>query len=407
MENIPALKSEFLMPNKNVYQASLLFSTKGWLNIHFDLLNKDSFYGLVTGNTFLKPIVSELVDSVESPRKKIKIISHYIKKTISWNGVNDFLGDPPKKVMELKSGTAGDINLLFGSMLAKAGFDVTLVLLSTRDNGFVIENFPSVYQFNYVVCLVTLDDKEILLDATDPKLPYHLLPEKCFNHKGFYISTQGYGWIGVEPIGKTKTSIVASLILDEEGNLSGTARLSLSDYKAHSFRKEGEEVDKLNGYFESKNWNIVNHKLVSLSEIEQPIIADCDISSMTSASIGDNIIFLNPNVFLNEEFNPFTAEKRVFPVDFGNITERIVILTISFPEGYIVDELPQNKILTLPSNSSKAVFSYAQNGNRITVTTHLQINKTLFMQDEYPALREFYARIVAKKSEQIVLKKKS
>jgi len=36
----------------------------------------------------------------------------------------------------------------------------------------------------------------------------------------------------------------------------------------------------------------------------------------------------------------------------------------------------------------------------------LQINKSLFIQDEYPHLREFYNRVVAKQAEQIVLKKK-
>jgi hypothetical protein len=36
----------------------------------------------------------------------------------------------------------------------------------------------------------------------------------------------------------------------------------------------------------------------------------------------------------------------------------------------------------------------------------LQVNKSLFMQEEYPDLREFYSLVVAKQAEQIVLKKK-
>jgi hypothetical protein len=36
----------------------------------------------------------------------------------------------------------------------------------------------------------------------------------------------------------------------------------------------------------------------------------------------------------------------------------------------------------------------------------MQINKNLFPQDEYPNLREFYSQVVAKQTEQIVLKKK-
>ena len=388
-----------------MYQASLLFSSKGWLNIHLDLINNYSFYGLVVGNDFLKPIVEDLIDSVQSEKQKLKMISNFIKRNVDWNGINDFLGDPPKKILELKTGTSGDINLLFASMLAKAGFDVTLVLLSTRDNGFVIDNFPSANQFNYVICLVNVDGQEILLDATDGMLPYDLLPEKCFNHKGLYVSPSGYGWIGIEPIAKDRTAITANLVLDESGNLTGHVRLTLGGYRAHSIRKERISENPLE-YFEKQELSISNIKLESLLDIEKPVIAEGELTVNNSATIVSNSIFINPNIFISEKFNPFVAETRVFPVDFGNLTERIIILSIEYPENYIIDELPQNKIISLPLNSAKAVFNYSQNSNRITITTHFQINKTLFMQEEYPALREFYSRLIAKESESIVLKKR-
>jgi hypothetical protein len=44
-------------------------------------------------------------------------------------------------------------------------------------------------------------------------------------------------------------------------------------------------------------------------------------------------------------------------------------------------------------------------GAEVTVVSRLQINKTLFMPEEYPALREFYSRVVAKMAEMVVLEK--
>jgi hypothetical protein len=35
----------------------------------------------------------------------------------------------------------------------------------------------------------------------------------------------------------------------------------------------------------------------------------------------------------------------------------------------------------------------------------MSINKAMFVQDEYPILREFYNQMIAKQTEQIVLKK--
>jgi hypothetical protein len=60
----------------------------------------------------------------------------------------------------------------------------------------------------------------------------------------------------------------------------------------------------------------------------------------------------------------------------------------------------------LPENSARYIFSVSQNGNLVTVTSFLSINKSIFTQLEYPNLREFYNQVVAKQAEQIILKKK-
>jgi len=71
-----------------------------------------------------------------------------------------------------------------------------------------------------------------------------------------------------------------------------------------------------------------------------------------------------------------------------------------------VDELPQAKILALPANAGRFTFSVTQAGNLLNVVSNFQINKSIFSQTEYPNLREFYNQVVAKQTEQIVLKKK-
>jgi predicted PilT family ATPase len=78
---------------------------------------------------------------------------------------------------------------------------------------------------------------------------------------------------------------------------------------------------------------------------------------------------------------------------------------IKLPEGFTVDELPKPKVIILPNNSGKYTYNVTLMGNTLNVVSMLQINKSLFIQEEYPNLREFYNQIVAKQAEQIVLKK--
>lgn len=75
------------------------------------------------------------------------------------------------------------------------------------------------------------------------------------------------------------------------------------------------------------------------------------------------------------------------------------------PEGYAVDEVPASKLMTLPENTARYVFNTTVNGDMITVTSMLSINKAIYTQLEYPNLREFYNQVVAKQAEQIILKK--
>jgi hypothetical protein len=119
------------------------------------------------------------------------------------------------------------------------------------------------------------------------------------------------------------------------------------------------------------------------------------------------MIYFNPIVFLREESNPFVLTTRHYPVDFSAIVDKVSVYNITIPEGYTVEELPQSKVLTLPEGAAKYTFNISVNTNKIVVMNRLQINKTLFYQDEYPNLREFYTRLVAKNSESVVLKKKS
>ncbi len=79
---------------------------------------------------------------------------------------------------------------------------------------------------------------------------------------------------------------------------------------------------------------------------------------------------------------------------------------ITIPDNYTLEEIPQSKVIALPNGAGKFTYNVAQSGNMLSVTSMLQINRNIFVQDEYPNLREFYNQMVAKQAEQIVLKKK-
>jgi hypothetical protein len=398
------------MPNQEAY-LSFVESDKIrlWEDIYTDLMRNMSMGQIVLHHNFLNATVKEITAGMTQPLQKIKAISEFVKKEVAWNGVCDYLAYEPKEVLNKKSGSAGDINLLFGSMLKKAGLNVALVLLSTRDNGFVLESFPSPSQFNYVVCHVTVDGKDLLFDATEKNLPYDLLPPRCFNHKGFLISLEKHGWIGIEPEKRDKISLNGNFTLTNNGDLTGQVSASKDGYAAFNTRQKlsVSEDEYKKDFFIGKLWSIQTSEILNVNETDKPLIENYQINAEAYATVSNDLIYLNPFFFLREEFNPFVSNTREYPIDFDVTVDKLNICNITIPDDYTLDEVPQSKALALPDNAAKCAINISFNDNKIMILYRLQINKTLFMQDEYPNLKEFYARLVAKMSETIVLKKKT
>ena len=146
--------------------------------------------------------------------------------------------------------------------------------------------------------------------------------------------------------------------------------------------------------------------LKNIKKITEPVKEKHDVSIAEHTQTGGGNIYLNPIISGRLTENEFKSEKREYPVDFGSASETLYMGKIVLPDGYAVDELPKPKVIAMPANAAKFVYNLQQFGNVVSITSQLSINKSLFIQDEYPFLREFYNQVVAKQAEQIVLKKK-
>jgi hypothetical protein len=420
-KDVPAFKPEPHMTSEREYVAKMNFALSyivlptrtieimgSWDKLSKNLLASEHWGGVIKGSGFLKKTVEEVTAGIDDPKAKIEAIFNYVRHTLNWTGTKDYSPDNLKKVFEAKKGSSGDINIALASMLTKAGFNVDMVLLSTRDHGFVRKPFPMSKQFNYVICQVRLPNEMILLDATERYLPMGLLPERCLNGEGLIVSNSNTGWVNLESKTKWKTVINTDLKLEPNGTLRGKLNFIHDGYAAGKMRNEyfrDGETEYLKKIVTGKSWEITEAKFQNTKEVDKPAIEDHSILMENHASVAGSQIYLNPFVIAHFDENPFKAETRTYPVDFTCPRESTYLCKISIPEGYAIDELPKNKILALPNNAGRFVYNVGSTGNQINITCILSINRSLFVQDEYPDLREFLNLVIAKETEQIVLKK--
>jgi hypothetical protein len=104
--------------------------------------------------------------------------------------------------------------------------------------------------------------------------------------------------------------------------------------------------------------------------------------------------------------NPFKIDKRKYPVDFIHKFENFYSVTILIPENFEVVSYPKAVSIGLPEKAAYFLYQVNVLGSSIQFNFKMGINKTVFTEEEYSSIREFYNQILAKHAEPVILKRK-
>jgi hypothetical protein len=215
-------------------------------------------------------------------------------------------------------------------------------------------------------------------------------------------------WISLQSA-RSRLAVTTSVTINNNGELIGDLKINRDGIAASNGRstiKSKGEKDYVKDLFSGKSWEIKESSYKNLETDALPLEESHAITINDHLQDAGDRIYLNPLIYGIQEENPFKSEIREYPVDFGAGFEDIIISKITIPPGYEVEELPASKALALPAGAGRFVYSSNKSGDMISITCQLIMSKTSFLPEDYPALREFYTQVVAKQTEQLVLKKK-
>lgn len=422
VKDAPAFRDEPAMTTYRDYLSAISFELysitmpgrpirafgKSWETVGDELLDQSAFGGLVKGSGFLKDYVEKVTAGVTDPQQKIGAIYSFVKNNMTWDGdYRVYPNENLRKAMDAKKGNSADINLILVSMLQKAGISAHPFLISTRSHGFIRKEYPRLGQFNTVLAGVLMDDKVLLLDATDRSLPASILPENYLNGEGLLVRNASSVWVKITPT-KSRITGSATLAINADATVKGSLQLSYDGYFAQAERKKYARAGKdeyLKDFANEKHWEISTSTVENMEKLGEPIKETFAFQTSDFVQLAGDKMYLSPLLLMRVTANPFTSESRKYPVDFGGPEEKTYMAKITLPPGWIVEELPQSKVIVMPGNSAKCVFNATQSDNVISVTSQWVISRALFSPEEYSGLRDYYSQVVAKQAEQIVLKK--
>ncbi|QNF31528.1 DUF3857 domain-containing protein [Adhaeribacter swui] len=428
MKNVPAFIEEDYMTARSNYLAALNFElaevqsfngtrtryTKEWKDADHEMRIEPKFgLQLKRGKEVFKEHLENLLNTTPDTLQRAQGVYNFVKNWFRWNEVYGCFSEIGiKKASDAKTGNVADINLALTAALQYAGLPAIPVILSTRQNGYPIEVHPVISDFNYVVAQVKIKNNVYQLDATDPNLPFGMLPIHCLNGKGRAIPTKGDSyWTELKPIDKRRQVSLLNLTLQPDGHFTGNLSLTASGYEAMENRKHINAYSSQAEYTKElgNKWHdaqINQHTIQNLKDLDKPLIQAMDIEISGFDNLNKNQFLLDPFFIDRWEKNPFTAAERLYPVDLGTAMEQLFTLTINYPQDFETVNLPPAVAITLPNNGGKFLFQASNIGNRLSLSSLMVLNKPLYSPEEYHYLKEFFNKVVQANQQQVLFQKK-
>ncbi len=424
-KNVPAFKPEPNIDCDDNYIQSLEFeltSTKfpnqpikeysqSWESVNDQMKDDPDFGKLIKSDNFISDTVQAICKGKTDPLEKAKAIYSYMQKNMKWNGSYKLWATKGlKKPYADHTGSSAEINLLLTTMLHSAGLTADPVMFSTRDNGTALSVIPTITKFNSVLTRLVIDGKPYLLDAISEYCPFGYLPPNDINGQGRVVNATGGDWANLET--KLKYSEIKNYVLNilPEGTLKGYIKESLDGYAAINYRDDLKDEKTVDDFFRkmqenTKGLTINGYAITDRDDISKPIGDSLSVElTESSQSLGDKIV-IRPLLLETLEKNRYTLEDRKYPVNYNFPISETYMFDYTIPDGYQVESLPKSATLKMADNSIAVYYDVKTSGNKISIVYKRNVNKILFLPEEYKQLKDLYDQIVKKHAESIILKK--
>jgi len=386
---------------------------KEWKDVDYELKHNEYFGDQLKKESLFKDKVAAVIAGKTDELDKAKAIYAYVKTIIKWNeDDDDGSADGLRKAVASHTGNAAEVNFSLFGALKSAGLNPEAVLLSTREHGVVNKLYPIITGFNYVVVKLDIGGKSYLLDATDPMLPFGMLPLRCLNDQGRVMSLDKPSyWIDMNTPQKEDDVYQLDLTLLNDGNMKGTITHYYMGYAAYKQRKEIRKFNSTDEYIESLNeksnrLKIVGSEIANLDSLDLPLSEKFTIE-IKDRPLTDNSRFgFNPIIEDRLTINPFKLADRTYPVDWGMPSSTRYTVTMHLPNNYSVESDPHPAGFTLPDNGGNFLTTYLADDNSFTFSYLMKFNKSIYSPAEYPYLKEFYNKMILAEKSEIMLKKK-
>lgn len=347
-----------------------------------------------------------------------KVITAFrvLKDKLAWNGKYQLYSRELTKVIEAGTGSNADLNFILISILKDLGIDASPVVLSRRSTGMLPFNFPSLQKLNTFVLAIYNPDtqKYVYLDSSMDIPAFNTLPlDLCVNQARILAAREPEEkkWVDLMNLFDNKVFMNINATIQGE-QIKGHRTTQLQGQQAVEYQKhlkqEEEKPKQETPTFASETSNkeriiISNLKTEHAEDGFARIKEDFDFT-MEAEKTGERL-YVNPMLFPQLNKNPFIQAERALPIEFNYPYTLYLICTLTLPEGYEVEEMPQSKIVKTEDGNLQCKYMIEKSENKVNLHYAFNMKAFMFAPEQYKQLQEIWTKVIEKNQALIVLKK--
>lgn len=332
-----------------------------------------------------------------------------VKSNVEWDRTYKIYPNPLGQVVKSKSGSNAEINCLIAGCLREMGYTVDMVMVKMRSSGYLLDFQPEMYPFDtFIVRAVASDGKEYFVDGGSSNTYVNILPPTFLITNGRIIRNSGRGeWVNLT--GRTRSSIAMSVSAELNPQMQMTGKVTRKETGNASYASKNlyDSYDDEEEYIS----DIESDNSIEIDEIEFEGMTEYSPSaSMTYTFTKDldsasDLVYVNPFITAFHSKDSFQSITREYPVDFPYPYNLNYLFTMAIPEGYAVEQMPQNMNFRFDPIGASVRCIFSANGNAIQMVFNYSQTKTMCEVSQYEHIRTFWQYLADLYDSVVVLKK--
>jgi hypothetical protein len=347
-------------------------------------------------------------DAIDDPARIASAVT-LVKDNVVWNERYRVTPEPLAQVVKARSGSNADINCLIAGCLREMGYTVDMVFVKFRTSGHLLDFQPERFPFDTFILKVTAEDgSEYFLDGGSNHAYINVLPPDFLVPNARMIKYSGTGhWVDLTKLSRNSTVQTISATLTDDMRLQGSYVAKYTGVRSYAAKENYADYADEDAYISDieSDYGV---------EIDEAAFKEAkDYSASTSVEFtfykdldtAGDYIYVNPFLERFHSADSFQSIDREYPLDFPSAYAITYLFTFTIPEGYAVDQLPENKSFRFDPIGSNVRCISAVRGNTVQVSYSFTLGKMFCEVAHYKDLRTYWQYLAEIYDSVLVLKK--